>query len=496
MFLGVLPLKCISQIFKTYDFSGARSVHSCCSGTFRLERSLLKAFPAIPLHANDVSLFSCAIGGLAMDRPVAFTFTGELERIETEIAGASPVERVAAVLVAFELARYASRSNLFAQKHFDYYLGHFHQHLEAVAPKVKDMVAELPLTSFAPVDWLEHLRAGVEAGSTITGFPPFTKGGYETQFKFLNQNVAWEAPRYSVWNPADLRKVVAELDDAKARYCLLTDQLFEDKEPILKYTAGLRLPHYCYANAGGSSLVAERPRAQPFHYRPIDVTKLSGKSKVEVVPAQSAHMNFVKDIYLSKSITHVSGLLNWLVFIDGMLAGSIIYDEGPVTRMAYGPRTVNLLSDLSISREGRLSKLIAMMALSKTLLRPLELKLVKHYDQLVTTAFTRNPNSMKYRGVLKKLSMRENDTKTGNVIQYGGSLVDDTPQQIFDRWWTNQNASRPKAPDRNPQAAPGPAPAPAGERPLHDGGPTEAPHGKRQARRRADEPSARLVDAG
>ena len=43
-------------------------------------------------------------------------------------------------------------------------------------------------------------------------------------------------------------------------------------------------------------------------------------------------MNFLKDIYLAKGIAHTAGIANFLVMIDGHLAGGFIYRARQVGR--------------------------------------------------------------------------------------------------------------------------------------------------------------------
>ncbi|WP_371931006.1 hypothetical protein [Roseovarius sp. MMSF_3281] len=435
MFLGVVPTECIQQIFKVIDFTKERDVHICCSGTFRLERALQALAPQVKVHSNDVSLFSCVMGGLATGAPIEFTFTGELAGKEKLLEKADPVTRAAAVMVAFEMARYARRNNAYNVKHFDYYDRNFLHYVDRTVPKITRTLEAMEVNSFFPGDWLKHAHSAIERDAMILAFPPFAKGGYEAQFKFLNENVEWDEPAYGLWDPKDLREETRKLERAGARYCMLTDQYWDDHKAVLKFAAGRRLPHYCYAKTKASSFIHKRGRADAFRYKPVDPEKLTAKSKVEILLADGAKMNFIKDVYLAKSITHVSGMVNFLILIDDMLVGSVIYDEGPKTRLAYGDHTVLILSDLAIINEGKLSKFVAMLATSRALVRAMELKLLKRYDQVVTTAFSRNPSSMKYRGVLKKLSRRENDAGDGYVIQYGGPVSDRTPQQLYQDWW-------------------------------------------------------------
>lgn len=199
MFLGVVPTDCIRQIFKVMDFTNVADVHLCCSGTFRLERAFAQIHPHIRVHSNDVSLFSCVIGGLATGAPVDFTFTGDLEWINARI-GTDPNRRAAAVMVAFEMARYSRRNNTFNRHHFDFYQTNFMHYVDRTVPKVENILEALNVTSFFGGDWLDHARAGIERDATTLAFPPFAKGGYEAQFKFLAENVAWNEPSYGMWD--------------------------------------------------------------------------------------------------------------------------------------------------------------------------------------------------------------------------------------------------------------------------------------------------------
>ena len=55
-------------------------------------------------------------------------------------------------------------------------------------------------------------------------------------------------------------------------------------------------------------------------------------------------MNFLKGIYLAKAIAHTSGIANFLVLIDGRLAGGFIY-----ARHRSGGDAIYLLSDFALA---------------------------------------------------------------------------------------------------------------------------------------------------
>lgn len=481
MFFGAVPTDCIQQVFKIMDIDTWRDTFVCCSGSFRLERALSNVYPNTRIHSNDVSVYSAAIGGLATGKPIAVTFREELGFVNEIVDGMSEVQRVAAVLVGCEMSRYARGKTEFNTRHFRYYKNHFASFIETTTGRLEKVLEGLRVHEYFSGDWRIHANKAVDEGAGILAFPPFFKGDYEAQFAFIEKNLKWDACTYDLYDPSQLREIARGLDDRGGNYCILTDQIWEDKEPVLKYQAGRKVPHYCYANTNLSSFRRKTSRGQPFRYKMVDPDKLTKDSKVEIVVTESARLNFIKDVYLATSIIHSSGFGNYLVYLDGGLVGAIIYDESPTTRSAYGSKTIYLLSDVTISGRAKLSKFIAMLATSKTLIKPLEIKMLKHYERVVTTARSKNPVSMKYRGIYDILSRREDEKDGGYVIQYGAPLSDETPQEIFNRWWTKYGPEKGHAPNRNQKAASGKPKAPRGQRPLHDGGSAATPDGQRQA---------------
>ena len=435
MFFGAVPTECIQQVFKIMDIERWSAAYVCCSGSFRLERALSGAFPELAIHSNDVSVYSAVIGGLATGRPVDVRFTGQLAFVEEILGEADPLDRAAAVLVACEMSRYARATTRYNRTHFDYYRDRFPDYLARTRAKTARALETMRVTSYFSGDWRSHAEHAVEAGAGILAFPPFFKGDYEAQFRFIDENITWDAPDYDLYDPSMLREIARGLEARGATYCILTDQLWDDKEPVLKYHVGRKVPHYCYANTPKSSYLRKTTRAQPFRYRPVIPERLTRDSEVVVTQADSAKLSFIKDVYLAKSIVHTAGFGNYLVYIDGMLAGGIVYDEGPVTRMAYGPRTLVLLSDVTTTTAGKISKLVAMMGTCRQLIRPLELTMLKRYERVVTTARTKKHVSMKYRGIFKKLSKRWDEDEGLHIIQYGAPVTDETPQAIYQRWW-------------------------------------------------------------
>ena len=422
MFTGAVPRAVVEQILRTVDFGAWGDVYVCCSGSFRVDRAIKERHPSARIHANDVSLLSCGLGALAKGQTFPLTFRGRLDFVEGEVS--SFAERVAAVLVALEMAQYKA-GNAHAVAHFRHYRDNFERYLASAAAKLAKFLDGLEIESFTPGDFRDQVKRAVEMGGGIAAFPPTYKGGYERLYRFVDDNVDWAAPAYRVWDPDDLEGWIAEIEGLGARYCVIADRVLPGHTPATVYRNMTNKPVYTYTGNAASSVRRHRHRSEPFRYTPVEVEALGPKATVTIVPAASEHMNFLKDRYLTKGIAHVTGMMNYLVYLDGRLAGGFIFARDKSGRQDR----VYMLSDFAIARGRKLSKLIAMLATCRAVIREIERKLIVRVEGIYTTAFTNQPVSMKYRGIFDLV-----DRKPG-AINYVSAVREQKPEDIYREWF-------------------------------------------------------------
>ena len=363
MFIGGMPKQLLEQLTRIVDFSGWRNVYVGCSGMFGLERAIKQRHPSAILHGNDVSLLTCAIGTLATGGNFEIAFKDRLAFVEELVDQGDFAGRVAAVMVALEMAKYKG-DNDWAKAHFGHYAQHFTHFQGNAEEKLLTFINDLKIASFLPGDFKSQAVRAAEAGGGIVSYPPTYKGGYERIYRFLGENTDWPAPGYGVWDPRKFEEWVDELDAMGVRYVVGIDRRLEGREPVAAFESASLKPLFAYANcAGGTSLRRQVNKIEVFGYRKIDPALLSAETSVQIVQATAGQMNYLKDQYLAKGIAHVPGMFNFLVYLDDMLAGGII-----LTRSKMGGREdLYLLSDFALVRERRISKLIALLATSRTL---------------------------------------------------------------------------------------------------------------------------------
>ena len=426
MFTGSVPKPVVEQILAASTVRNWSDAFVCCSGSFRVDGAIARHYDgAVRVHSNDVSLLSVGIGKLLVGEAVDIRFIGRLEFLEPLLEGAPFERRVAGVAYALELAKYAGKSD-HAKAHFAHFVGRAEEMLDRAQKKIGDICAATPVSSFFAGDFLKHAdRAAEIPGAGVVAFPPTYKGGYERIYKFINENTAWEAPAYGVWNPADIGDWMTSLEERGIPYCIFSDQAFPDRRRIAEYYSNTNKPVMVYASEGGASLRRAEHGVDQFAYTPIDAARIHKGSRVQIIRASGRQMNFVKDVYLAKTIHHTTGQFNFLVLIDGMLAGGFI-----LSKSKFGSMTdLYMLSDFSLTRERRVSKLIPMLALSREVIAAIERVMMVRLGMIFTTAFTDAPVSMKYRGIYELHKRGE------GFLQYKAAVTGLSAQDTFREWF-------------------------------------------------------------
>lgn len=451
-FFGTVPNTCIEQILRITDFDSWGQVYVGCSGTLKIEEAIRSRHPDVPIHANDVSLFSCPLGWYYTDDPQPINFHSRLEWVN-EFTDGKPYEyTVAAVLICNELARY-SRDNPYCKSHFRHIKNNFLEMLVKGVDKLQEKKQKLQLTSYYAGDWRDHMEHAIEANAGIASFPSFFAGDYESQFKFISSNIAWNEPSYRPYSSENFRDCLERVIESGINYCLLTNLKLDDHKPTLEFVQGRKVPHYCYTRTKKSSVRHLFAKPEPFLYTQPDPRAFKRDAEIKVIKAEDKHLNFIKDVYLAKGIIHSTGLVNYMVYIDNQLAGGIIYalqkygvnaQDGTTYEMS---NCLYLLSDVTLSNDCKLSKLLALMATSKTLTEPISNRLLSKITYITTTARSLNPVSMKYRGIYELNSRRPSDDPIDNgklILQYGAKVQDATPTDLYKRWFDQYSGLAPK----------------------------------------------------
>lgn len=442
MFIGGVPQQVIDQLYGLLPELDTSRVYVCCSGSFRSERAILQFDPAAAVFSNDVSFYSCVLGGWLADQAVPYRLVRELEWLEALIGEeADPARRAAGVCLALEVSDWAKgKPNPYKATHLAHLKNHASDLLVHLQAKLAAAFGERRLAGFMARDWREHAEQAITEGATIIGFPPTYKGGYEAMYRWLDANVEWSPPSFDTYDPADLPAIVARIAMLSPSWCFISDHLLPDMEARTLYQAPGKRPVYLYASAGEARVSRSERRGKPFAFTPLEPGRIHRESICRVERALAPEAFYVRTLFLKKSVSPTTARISFFVYIDDMLAGVLAYKKNELARVvvkAHFADGVYLLSDLSTTRERRVSKLISRLALNGQVLDSVAAFLLHRIGFVETTAFSDHPASMKYRGIFKLLGRREAPPPDhGWQLQYGGERLAETPQQAFDWWWS------------------------------------------------------------
>jgi hypothetical protein len=413
MFIGAIPRQLAQQIVSHIDLSRWDGIYIGCSGSFRIEQAIRGKYPKVKIFSNDVSLLSCVIGGGATGNLPDVGFCGELEYFNSIIDRTSAADVMAAIGVALTLSK--------LQNNNDY----CRAYIKANKEKARRFLETIKIDHFYPGDFRKQIDRAKRNNGGFMAFAPTYKGGYERIYAYLDANTQWTAPEYDIWNPDEFPALIQTCRDSCVPYCVYLDHEIDGERYSMTFKGSGR-PVFCYTNRGDSSVRRVRKNTLPFKYIPINPGEIHAESSVSVFRVDSAHISFLKDVYLAKNIDFKTGAVNFLVAVDGMLAGGITISQsqfGDRTREAY------ILSDFSLTRERKVSKLVAMLTASREIIETLDKLWFCKIEKILTTAFTDKPVSMKYRGIFELVSR-----KPGR-INYATSPTRDTAQDIFKTWY-------------------------------------------------------------
>lgn len=394
MFIGSVPRQSVQQIFEVVALEQTARAYVLCSGQFRIESALRARAPDLWISGNDVSLLSCTLGRWLSGSTQPFRFVGDLAFLEELAPDPAPRARLAALLFALDYCAFKD-THAFGQRQRAALRNQAPALLAALDRKL-DRYAEVRLDDFFAGDLRDQARRALEAGGLILTFTPTYKGGYERAYRALMQHVEWDPPPYALWDNAQLPDLIRQIEREGGRYCSYCDYPIDGLTPVAKFDRGRGHGIWLYSNAvRRHSLRAEGLKTRPFVYQPVDPAALTPDTPVRAVGIDSQRFNFLRERYLARHIEFTNGSGAFLILLGDRVAGGIAYVPGKFGVL----QELYLLSDFSIVREGRIAKLIALLATSRELTRQLERTYGHRFTTIATTAFTDKPVSMKYRGV-------------------------------------------------------------------------------------------------
>lgn len=445
MFQGSIPASLRSVVHEAARGWGASTVHVGCSGNFTVERTLWDI--GVKCHGNDVSIYTCALGALLSGTEQPLSVQPEYEE---EWDWLTPYllkgqrERCAVLMLSTTMMAGFAQDNLYYRRQREAYRDQWERMFDATVAKLEAMPVKL--LSFYVGDVMPWLETVPKDGAVIS-FPPFYSGGYEALYKPLDAVFDWPGrPEYEILD----EERIAEFFDAvmSRRYWMVA--LHQEREDLAEYlkgrmkTSNRGVPIFVYTNQANARLVA--PEQTVTHCKLPIISGEVGK-KASIVLLAPGDFNELRSLYLDPSIPPAEVLQAYGLMVDEVLVGvwAISRPDGLLGNFAPAIHPhVYLISDFPVGdgTTKKLSALVLRAALSRESQLLAERSLHRRVRGIVTTAFSKNPVSMKYRGLFKLLSRKDDDKPESFILNYGAPIGEWTLQEGLDEWLKSQKSSQ------------------------------------------------------
>ena len=463
MFRGAIPVVVADIADEHIREWSSDTVYVGCSGSFTVERHLSQYGKTI--HSNDVLLFSAAIGGYFSGKPypIRLSEVGKEELPWIEPYLTDPASSLAALLAVSSIrdgdSPYYQMLNKAWQDQFPRLHAHTKKQLQEHDLKVASYTNEDVLT------WIDK----VPKDAAFVAYPPFQAGGaasyFARDFERLENVFEWEAPEYTMLEDEALTELYLKIADRKEWMFAVNTAVPELSDHLKAFAQTTnRAPRiHVYGSHGPLRLKTAIQKTQA-----PKVPHLTGGKEIgdhlAFAMLDTAQFHALRSVYMNKGIKPGSVLsdLPLAVLVDGVLVGALCYSFRPswASFEGYLPSPVcYLLSDFPVSCSDypRLSKLIVAASLSWEGQQIVQRFARRRYRSLSTTAFSKNPVSMKYRGILNLMYREHNDAFNSSyaenlpegdpyysrpwVLQYGGSFEDKKLDEIL-AWWKQKHGKR------------------------------------------------------
>lgn len=452
MFHGSLPASALqiqSSIVKEWN---VLDIYVGCSGNFTCER-MLKNVTTARLHSNDVTIYSCLLGRYFSGKPLEAGFKKSYDGPMAFVKDYMKTDEdiITVMLLLSKMATYlGTKLNPYYEKMIEAYKSQWDRifdETKAKISKVEPFVSEFYAGDVC--QWVDTVP--MDAGFIC--YPPFYSGDYEKMFKVIEDIFEWEPPQYEMIDKDKIFEMFRKLVQRDNFIFGTNDDIPEFRQYLagLSQTTNRGVPLYLYAKASKSRIVMPNQNVKSLMVPHIGEDEDMGNT-MTLLPLKSENFHALRSQYMNHYIKPGSETASYGVLVDGKLIGVFAFSASPTLSnwdTHIETPTMYLLSDFPVtpSKYKRLAKLVLYAALSKESKLLAERLTNKRVRSLVTTAFTKRPVSMKYRGLFEILNKKklpgveEGETDMSKIyyndgwqLNYGASMGQWTLQEGLAMW--------------------------------------------------------------
>lgn len=435
----------------TASWGRPRDLYIGCSGNLTIERAIYRQ--GWKLHSNDVLLYTSAMAAYYAGTPLDYWLSEEAAEAYPWVMEheRDDRERLATLMLLSRLVETLGKTNPYYLRLVEAHRSQWAKMHEKTMRRIDSL--DMRLASYTAEDvftWIDR----VPKDAPLVMYPPFFGGDYAHQFSKLDRMFVWPGrPTYEEIQDEHRTALLDKIQDRKLWLMGIHTRLphLDDKRVAMTQTTNRGVSIHVYSSQAPVRIVIPRQPTAPFMAPHLQRGERLG-DKMTLAPLTEAQFSALRSKYMNPHIKPGAASLPIGVLVDGKLIGVFAFSFAPTVANwdSYidGPH-VYLLSDFPVSGTSyrHLAKLVLYASTSieaKALAQRASNRL---YRALTTTAFAKNPVSMKYRGVFKLLKRTENEKPAEGPIdssdayyaqrfelQYGSPLGLWTLQEGLEIW--------------------------------------------------------------
>jgi len=430
-----------------------KDIYVGCSGNFTIERTL-RDITSAKLHGNDVTIYSCLLGqffaGAPLNARIKPDYNGKMAFVRDYAKEDIDVLTIALLLSKMAVYLASKKSNAYYDKMIQAYTDQWKALFAQTKAKLENI--QPFLSSFYAGDVCGMVDT-IPEDSAFICYPPFYSGDYEKMFTALEEVIEWKPPEYDLIDKEKIFEMFRKMTQRQHFMFGTNDELPEFKDHLvgIAQTTNRGVPLYVYAKSEKRRIIMPRQNCVPFLTQRLGKDEDIGET-IRIVPLKSENFQALRSQYMNAHIKPGSETASYAVTVDDKLIGVYAFSASPSLSnwdKHIATPTMYLLSDFPIAptKYSRLAKLVLYAALSKESKLLAERLTNKRVKSLVTTAFTKRPVSMKYRGLFELLTKKELDGAgddegdiskryygEGYQLNYGAAMGKWTLQEGFEIW--------------------------------------------------------------
>jgi hypothetical protein len=415
MFPGSIPRRLQEIMFEQVSEWDEREVWVGCSGNFTVERILGEGWK---FHSNDVLIYSVTIGRYFAGNPLPLSITDDKKEkwgwledggwMDTPEKAVATMMLVSACFEAIE-----KEKHVYFARMAKAYKSQWETLHEKTVNRLGDVQLDIKDMHCGDVyEWM----ATLDGDKPVIAYPPFVGGAgwYEKIFKKMDEVFQWDRPVFEELTEERRLELFEKIADRK-RWAFASNRIvegFEDRCRGFTKVTNRAPTVYVYSSGGPKRIVLPRQQLSPLMTPRLGAKEDLGEN-MTIKLLEYREFYHLRSLYMNPGIRPGKATLPVGVFVDGKLIGCFAYSYAPTIAKYHaklpGP-TAYLLSDFPINptHYKKMSKLILYACMSQEAKRIVE-RGGGRFRSVSTTAYSKGPVSMKYRGIFKLLSRKENE---------------------------------------------------------------------------------------